>query len=546
MSENTKRFKNFRNELTESEYREVLTGYPNRDIHCDGPVRFDDAMVARVNAMLNAISRSTFMHPGEAFIKIKTRLNILMLDFPWTPYLWQDGGVGAVTLTVTRYGRVDGVDAITNAVRTDGKANTMDGFKQFTLVANIERAEDGFFRVSAKLQPMDIAVVEEDYQTPAREAEMKRKVEKHETAAQRGYEAKMTKTGKAAKKGRKQEDKHDAASRRLLKKDRKEQESSRTYGRGGKLVKSGSRAEVKEEAEQIDELLTPMRDKITSREIDKGLSDTSNTKLSDAQRKKAYARATRAQFARLRARSHDGTKYGASHTAKYKKENERWRKKEKSVKEEVEQIEEKKMKTWSPRLDRLMKNRDKVYAKTPAWLKRQKERKQVKEAAGQEATAKKVVDNSKKIKGLVGGQKRLDVNNNNRLDSQDFKMLRAKKKPMQEGLVGGQKKLDVNKNKRLDSQDFAMLRAKKKPMKEYLDMASGMALQSPAPGDAIADKSGKGKRFHKKAVKSVSEAARKPAAKPMKSKPKIDPGARNVIGQQKAIKKRLDQYGSNW
>lgn len=465
MSENTKRFKNFRNELTESEYREVLTGYPNRDIHCDGPVRFDDAMVARVNAMLNAISRSTFMHPGEAFIKIKTRLNILMLDFPWTPYLWQDGGVGAVTLTVTRYGRVDGVDAITNAVRTDGKANNMDGFKQFTLVANIERAEDGFFRVSAKLQPMDIAVVEEDFQTPA---------------------------------------------------------------------------------EQIDELLTPMRDKITSREIDKGLSDTSNTKLSDAQRKKAYARATRAQFARLRARSHDGTKYGASHTAKYKKENERWRKKEKSVKEEVEQIEEKKMKTWSPRLDRLMKNRDKVYAKTPAWLKRQKERKQVKEAAGQEATAKKVVDNSKKIKGLVGGQKRLDVNNNNRLDSQDFKMLRAKKKPMQEGLVGGQKKLDVNKNKRLDSQDFAMLRAKKKPMKEYLDMASGMALQSPAPGDAIADKSGKGKRFHKKAVKSVSEAARKPAAKPMKSKQKIDSGARNVIGQQKAIKKRLDQYGSSW
>lgn len=498
MSENTKRFKNFRNELTESEYREVLTGYPNRDIHCDGPVRFDDAMVARVNAMLNAISRSTFMHPGEAFIKIKTRLNILMLDFPWTPYLWQDGGVGAVTLTVTRYGRVDGVDAITNAIRTDGKANTMNGFKQFTLVANIERAEDGFFRVSAKLQPMDIAVVEEDYQTPA---------------------------------------------------------------------------------EQIDELLTPMRDKITSREIDKGLSDTSNTKLSDAQRKKAYARATRAQFARLRARSHDGTKYGASHTEKYKKENDRWRKKEKSVKEEVEQIDEKKkMKTWSPRLDKLMKNRDKVYAKTPAWLKRQKERNEVKEAAGQEATAKKVVDNAKKIKKyeaksmkeeahqiaeagaakiarLAKAKERAGVQG----DSDKFErasavqkriIARLRKKKgrvgaVSEELIGGQKKLDVNKNKRLDSQDFAMLRAKKKPMKEYLDMASGMALQSPTPGDAIADKSGKGKRFHKKAVKSVSEAARKPAVKPA-AKPKIDPGARHVHGQQKAIKKRLDQYGSSW
>ena len=515
MSENTKRFKNFRNELTESEYREVLTGYPNRDIHCDGPVRFDDAMVARVNAMLNAISRSTFMHPGEAFIKIKTRLNILMLDFPWTPYLWQDGGVGVVTLTVTRYGRVDGVDAITNAIRTDGKANNMDGFKQFTLVANIERAEDGFFRVSAKLQPMDIAVVEEDFQTPG---------------------------------------------------------------------------------EQIDELLTPMRDKITSREIDKGLSDTSNPKLSDAQRKKAYARATRAQFARLRARSHDGTKYGASHTAKYKKENERWRKKEKSVKEEVEQVEEgimgkiaKKvqrakqavtMQTGSDpvhpqdRLERLHSQRAGKNA-ARAWRKKQN----MKEAAGQEATAKKVVDNAKKIKKyeaksmkedaqqiaeagaakaarLAKAKERAGVQG----DSDKFErasavqkriIARLRKKKgrvgaVSEELIGGQKKLDVNKNKRLDSQDFAMLRAKKKPMKEYLDMASGMALQSPAPGDAIADKSGKGKRFHKKAVKSVSEAARKPAAKPMKSKQKIDPGARNVIGQQKAIKKRLDQYGSSW
>ena len=36
------------------------------------------------------------------------------------------------------------------------------------------------------------------------------------------------------------------------------------------------------------------------------------------------------------------------------------------------------------------------------------------------------------------------------------------KKTVKEELVGGQKKLDVNKNKRLDSQDFALLRAKKK------------------------------------------------------------------------------------
>jgi response regulator RpfG family c-di-GMP phosphodiesterase len=36
-----------------------------------------------------------------------------------------------------------------------------------------------------------------------------------------------------------------------------------------------------------------------------------------------------------------------------------------------------------------------------------------------------------------------------------------------EALIGGQKRLDVNKNKRLDSQDFKLLRAKKKkPMQE--------------------------------------------------------------------------------
>ena len=511
MSENTKRFKNFRNELTESEYREVLTGYPNRDIHTDDAVRFDEAMIARVNAMLNAISRSTFIHPGEAFIKIKTRLNILMLDFPWTPYLWQDTGVGTVTLTVTRYGRVDGIDAMTGAVRTDGKANNMDGFRQFTLVANIERAEDGLLRVTAKLQPMEIAVVEEDYQTPAREAEMKRKVEKHETAAQRGYEAKMTKTGKAAKKGRKQEDKHDAASRRLLKKDRKEQESARTYGRGGKLVKRGSRAEVKEGVEQVEE----------------GMMGKIAKKVQRA--KQAITMQTGSDPVHPQ-----------------------------------------------DRLERLHSQRAGNNA-ARAFKKKQN----MKEAAGQEATAKKVVDNAKKIKKyeaksmkedaqqiaeagaakaarLAKAKERAGVQG----DSDKFERASAVQKRIiarlhkkkarakamsegSEGLIGGQKRLDVNKNKRLDSQDFAMLRAKKKPMKEdNTTYVGNIALQQPDPTNAVADQSSRGKRFHKKAIKSVEEAVKKATMK--QKKPKIDPGARHVHGQQKAIKKRLDQYGSSW
>ena len=86
-----------------------------------------------------------------------------------------------------------------------------------------------------------------------REKEIERKVQKHEDIAQRGYSARMTKTSKAAKRGEKLETKHDAASLRLLKRSQKEADSPRTYGRGGKLVKRGSRAEVKEGMEQIDE-----------------------------------------------------------------------------------------------------------------------------------------------------------------------------------------------------------------------------------------------------------------------------------------------------
>jgi hypothetical protein len=122
-------------------------------------------------------------------------------------------------------------------------------------------------------------------------------------------------------------------------------------------------------------------------------------------------------------------------------------------------------------------------------------------------------------------------------------MLRSKKKPVEEALIGGQKRLDVNKNKRLDSQDFKMLRAKKKPMKEYTETMGGIPLTAPDPTAATADKSGKGKRFHKGAIKSVAEAV----AKVKKAKkPSPHQGAANVIGKQKAIKSRLEKHNMRW
>ena len=401
MQHENKRFKDFRNTLTESEYKETLTGYPNRGINTeDGPVNFGPERMAQINAMLNAISRSTFQSPNEAFIRIKTRLNLLMLDFPWTPYMWQDGGTGTVSLTVTLFGRVDGVDSVTGNVVMNGKANPTAGLKEFALTVGIEIAEDGLYRVTARLGPKTEPVVAEEgvetdgdsidemAQTPARQRDMEHKIQRHDVKAQRGYEAKMNKTGKAAERGRKLEDKHDTAVRRLIKQDTKEYESEKLYGRGGKIVK-GKRKPVKEE--------------------------------------------------------------------------------------------------------------------------------------------------------LVGGQKKLDVNKNKRLDSQDFKMLRSKKS-VKEELVGGQKKLDVNKNKRLDAHDFALLRNKKKSVKEYTEMMPGIPLMQPDPTMSQADQTGKGKRFHKKALKSSMEEA---AKKPVK---KQDPnaGARSVIDRQKSIKKTLDQHGMRW
>ena len=106
------------------------------------------------------------------------------------------------------------------------------------------------------------AELDEMAQTPARQRDMEHKIQRHDVKAQRGYEAKMNKTGKAAERGRKLEDKHDTAVRRLIKQDTKEYESEKLYGRGGKIVK-GKKKPVKEAAEQLDEVSPPDMEKMT-------------------------------------------------------------------------------------------------------------------------------------------------------------------------------------------------------------------------------------------------------------------------------------------
>jgi hypothetical protein len=407
MHEN-KSFKSFRSTLNESEYSEVLTGYGNRSAHKDdaGLHHLQSAgALAGINAMLATISKGTYLDPNEAFLKMKVRLNVVQLDFPWKPRSW-DGGVGSFDIPVVQFGRVDGYDAQTGQIRFDGKANPTGGYTELNLHVEVGLNADSLYTVSAKLTPAvpvaEEVEVAEDYQTPAREREMDRKIAKHDDAADSAYRTRMTKYGKVADRASKSEDKHDKAIARLLKRSQKEQESSRTYGRSGKLVKRGSRAEVKEEMEQIDE-------------------------------------AGAAKLARM-GYAYDRARVGARGVLNPE------RKKQMG--------------------DAYYKQREKVEAnkaKRVAAGKFDKGREL--EALHKKYEIRRAKNTVKEA--LIGGQKKLDLNKNKRLDSQDFAMLRAKKKSVkEEALVGGQKKLDLNKNKRLDSQDFAMLRAKKKAMSE--------------------------------------------------------------------------------
>jgi hypothetical protein len=437
MHEN-KSFKSFRSTLNESEYSEVLTGYGNRSAHKDdaGLHHLQSAgALAGINAMLATISKGTYLNPNEAFLKMKVRLNVVQLDFPWKPGSW-DGGVGSFDIPVVQFGRVDGYDAQTGQIRFDGKANPTGGYTELNLHVEVELNADSLYTVSAKLSPAvpvaeEVEVAEdyqtpdrakemrnkykdawlqgdtaarkvksqdaaekssqthiyykggkksklaplsqkkkgvnEDLQTPAREREMDRKIAKHDDAADSAYRTRMTKYGKVADRASKSEDKHDKAITSLLKRSQKEQESSRTYGRSGKLVKRGSRAEVKEEMEQIDE-------------------------------------AGAAKLARM-GYAYDRARVGARGVLNPE------RKKQMG--------------------DAYYKQREKMEANKAKRV-----------AAG-------TFDKGRELEAL---HKKYEI--------------RRAKNTVKEALIGGQKKLDLNKNKRLDSHDFAMLRAKKKAMSE--------------------------------------------------------------------------------
>lgn len=428
MKEN-KAFKDFRKALNESEYSEVLTGYGNRSAHKDGPGLHhlqSAGALAGINAMLATIGKGTYLDPNEAFLKMKVRLNVVQLDFAWKPGSW-DGGVGSFDIPVVQFGRVDGYDAQTGQIRFDGKANPTGGYTELNLHVDVELTPESLYVVTAKLTPSvpvaeevevaeewkslkktkadlnairasgkkvsvqhgegdtlyrvskakkavkEEAEVNEDYQTPARQKEMQRKIEAQDDRADRAYTTKMTSPSyKKAKAAEKRLNKAERKVNALLAKDTKEYNSPRTYGRGGKLVKRGSRAEVKEEIEQIDE-------------------------------------AGQAKLERL-GKAYDKARLGSRGVLN----------------------PENKKKLG----DAYFKMREKV-------LDKRKKR-----------IEKGTFDKEKEVQARVAHNKK---NYGKGVFGHVFG-----KKTVKEELVGGQKKLDVNKNKRLDSQDFALLRAKKK------------------------------------------------------------------------------------
>ena len=83
---------------------------------------------------------------------------------------------------------------------------------------------------------------------------------------------------------------------------------------------------------------------------------------------------------------------------------------------------------------------------------------------------------------LRGNQKRIDKNKNNKIDAEDFRMLRKKSKStetemnMNEKLVGNQKRIDKNKNNKIDAEDFKMLRKGGETDEQWQGLVADMAV----------------------------------------------------------------------
>ena len=91
---------------------------------------------------------------------------------------------------------------------------------------------------------------------------------------------------------------------------------------------------------------------------------------------------------------------------------------------------------------------------------------------------------------LYGNQSRIDRNKNNRIDREDFEMLRkgdSEERELDEKLYGNQSRIDRNKNNRIDREDFEMLRKESKVYfteSEIIDIIENIVKEEKKKGKA--------------------------------------------------------------
>jgi hypothetical protein len=185
-------------------------------------------------------------------------------------------------------------------------------------------------------------------------------------------------------------------------------------------------AQATKEEVELDEEITPARQAIIDREKEKA-SKALNKGKTAAERDRGYARGSRINYLELvykygRKSDTQGSPYQVN-----KREMNKWRKAEQGMKEEIEQVDEAKGKvkylTGPGKKD--SKRIIGIYTMGGKWVKDMGTEKEaanfVNKSWGEE------VEQVDEAKPLVGGQKKLDVNKNGKLDAHDFKALRAKK-----------------------------------------------------------------------------------------------------------------------
>ena len=118
---------------------------------------------------------------------------------------------------------------------------------------------------------------------------------------------------------------------------------------------------------------------------------------------------------------------------------------------------------------------------------------------------------------LYGNQSRIDRNKNNRIDREDFKMLRkgdSEEFELDEKLYGNQSRIDRNKNNRIDREDFKMLRKESKVYfteSEIIDIIENIVKEEKKKGKAPSAQNilkstlGQSKKENDNYIKSVAK-----------------------------------------